>query len=81
MSHVCLVGYPSCLAKTLYRKTMQPNLFIPARLIGTIDFCHLTPFSLTLTFAGITRSAQTKSLGLIFFHTFQLIRMKFVVVM
>ena len=30
-------------------QTFQPNYFIPAMLIGTIDFHHLKPLSLTLT--------------------------------
>ena len=35
-----------------YMQTCEPNLFIPAMLIGTIDFCHFIPFSLNLTLPG-----------------------------
>ena len=31
-----------------YSKTFKPNFFVPAMLIGTIDFCHFMPLSLTL---------------------------------
>ena len=35
-----------------YIRTVQSNFFIPVLLIGTIDFYHFIPFSLTLTLPG-----------------------------
>ena len=35
-----------------YTQTVKPNVFIPALLIGTIDFYHFIPLSLTLTLSG-----------------------------
>ena len=35
-----------------YMLTFQPNLFTPAKLIGTIGFYYFIPLSLTLTLAG-----------------------------
>ena len=35
-----------------YTQTVQPNSFIPAMLIGTIDFYHFILLSLTLTLDG-----------------------------
>ena len=35
-----------------YTQTLQPNLFIPAMLIGTIDFYQFILFSLTLALPG-----------------------------
>ena len=35
-----------------YMQTSRPNLFIPAILIGTIDFYHFILLSLTLTLPG-----------------------------
>ena len=49
----CSSGRPSCISKTLgYTQTVQPVLFIPAMLIGSIDFYHFIPLSLTLTLGG-----------------------------
>ena len=35
-----------------YSQTLHTNLFLPAVLIGTNDFFHCIPFSLTLTLPG-----------------------------
>ena len=56
-SSVRLAGRPAVLrGKNFnaghYTQTVQPNCFIPAMLIGTIDFYHFMPFSLTLTLPG-----------------------------
>ena len=52
MVHVC--HWPAILlGKNFivvhYMQTVQPNFFIPAILIGTIDFYHFIPISLTMT--------------------------------
>ena len=39
-------GWPA----NCYTQTVQPNFFISAMLICTIDFYHFVPLSLTLTF-------------------------------
>ena len=39
-------------------------------LIGTIDFYHFIPLSLTLTLVGVTRSAQSKTSWLNFLPHF-----------
>ena len=35
-----------------YGQTCQPNSFIPAMFVGTIDSCHFISLSMTLTLAG-----------------------------
>ena len=50
----CLSGQPLSVRSFLsrgnnfnvghYALTFQPNSFIPAVLIGTLDLCHLLPF-------------------------------------
>ena len=56
MTCVWLAGQPFCVTKTFnighYTQTVQPNLFIPAMLIGTIDFYHFILLSLTLILPG-----------------------------
>ena len=64
-----------------YTQTVPPNFFVHAMLIGTIDFYHFIPCPLTLTLPGIHKISTKQSIGFIFSHTFQLIRMKFDVVM
>ena len=69
--------WPSCIVKTYvgyYEQTFQ-HFFIPVILIDTIDFCHFTPFPVTLTL-GQKVSAKQNLLSS-FSHTFLLIRMKF----
>ena len=44
-----------------YTQTAEPNVFIPAMLMGTIDFYHLVLLSLTLTLPGVTRPALSKT--------------------
>ena len=57
---------------------MYPGLFIPAMLIGTINFYHFIPLSLTLPFAGDHKvSTKQNLLASIFSHIFQLTKMKF----
>ena len=76
-----------------YTPSVQPNLFIPAMLTGTIDFYHFIPLSLTLTLSwGHKVSAKQDLLALfslfsptLFFWSrwslmWSLIRMKFDVV-
>ena len=72
---VCPAVWPSILrGKNLnvghYRQTFQPNLFIPAMLTGTIDFCHFTPFYWPWPCQGVTRSALSKACLLHFFPHF-----------
>ena len=50
--------------------------------IGTNDFNHFIPLSLTLIFTGESQGQhKAKPIGFIFSQTFQLIRMKFNVVL
>ena len=74
----------SCVTKTLMlnitRRLLNLIFFLPAILIGTIDFFHCTPLSQTLTLGGHRISTKQNPLAC-FFHTFHLIRMKFDVVM
>ena len=56
LSRVCQTGQPAVLhSKTFsighYMQTVEPNSFIPAMRIGTIDFYCFIPPSLTLTLA------------------------------
>ena len=70
---------PSCVAKTL---TLNITCQVSAMLIGTTDFYHFMPLSLTMTLPGVHKvSAKQKSICFIFSHTFHLIKMKFDVVM
>ena len=66
-----------------YTQTVQPNFFIPALLIDTIDFYHCIPFSLTLTLSRgqVSLMAYAKPICFIFSDIFHLIRMKFDFVM
>ena len=66
ISRIRPVGRPSCEAKTLTlditRKPFNHFFFIPAMLIGTIDFHHFIPLLLTLTaLAGHKVSAKQTS--------------------
>ena len=60
-----MAGWLSWLGKNFnigcYMQTFRPIFFIPAMLIGTIDFYHFIPLPLTLTLPGFTRSAQSKT--------------------
>ena len=59
---------------------MQPNICIPAVLVGTYDLNSDTQLSVTSTVAGGHRGQRNAKLaGFIFSHTFQLLRMKFYV--
>ena len=51
-----------------YTLTFRPSSFIPAMLTGTIDLCHFLALSVTLTLAGVTRSAQSKACLLCLAH-------------
>ena len=42
--------------------TVLPNVFIPALLIGTIDFCHFIPLSLTLSLPGAHKGSMKQNL-------------------
>ena len=82
------VGLPtraSGVAKTLnvrhYTLTIQPDFFIPVLLIGTVNFYQfLTCTDLDLAW-GSQGQHKAKPIGIIFLHTFHLIRMKFDVAM
>ena len=85
LSHSCLSSWlaePSILAKTLTLditcELLNVIFFTPAMHIGSIDFNHFVPLSLTLTFPGGHKvSGKQKHLVFIFMQSFQLIRMKF----
>ena len=87
----CSSGQPASCPAVLHDKylnvghqmqTVQLNFVIPAMLIGTIDFYHCILLSLTLTLSGVHRvTAKKKPIGVIFLHTFHLIRTTFDVVM
>ena len=71
-----------------YTQTVHPIVFIPAMLIGTIDFYHFRSLSLTLTLSGGHKVSTMQNLlffGFCFFfffsHNFHLIIMNFDVVM
>ena len=53
-----------------YLQTFQPNCFIPAMRIDTLDLYHFIPLWLM-----VTRSAEGKPVGFIFLHTCQLNRL------
>ena len=48
------------------RKVFNQILFIFSMLIATTDFYHSIPFSVTLTLAGVTVSAESKTCWLHF---------------
>ena len=49
----CSSGPLSCMAKIGHHtQTFQPNFFIPAQLLGTIDFYHVILLSLTMIVPG-----------------------------
>ena len=81
---VCQAGWQARLVilcgKTFsieqYMQTF-PTIFIPARLVGTIDLYHLIPLTMTVNLAGVTRSEQSLLAPIHFWHTFQVVRMKF----
>ena len=57
-------------------QTFQPNSFIPTMLIGAIDFSHLIPLSVTLTWLGRGGGSQgqhkVETVDVIFLDPFQL---------
>ena len=74
-----------CLASALrgkifsvvqYAQTFQPNQFIPAKPIGTIDVYHLTPFLVALTFAADNKVTRRWNMCGSYTCIFQLIWMK-----
>ena len=57
LSSCCPPGQPAVLHGKNFnvgycKQTFRPNTFILAMLIGTIEFCHFIPLSVTLTLAG-----------------------------
>ena len=67
-----LTVHLSCVAKTLTLDStgkLQRNVFIPAMLIGTIDY-NFAPLSVTFSLAVVTRSAQNKTCWLHFLADF-----------
>ena len=85
ISRVHPAGRLSCLAKLLMmditRKLFNQIFFILDMLIGTIDFYHLRPHFSHLDFTWGSQG-QHKAIppGFNFSHTFQLIRIKFYMV-
>ena len=57
------------------KQTVLPKFFVPAMLIGTIDFCHFISLSLTLTFLWGHRVSAKQNLLASFSWTFHLIWM------
>ena len=80
-NELCSTSWLACVAKTLtlgIACTFQLLFFISAMIIGTIDFHHLIPPSMTLTFLeGYKVNSKQNCLAFIVLHAFQLIRMKF----
>ena len=82
--HAVHQGGQPCMANNFnigdYMHTFKPNLFIPAMLV-----CWLLPFYTSFTDLHLCLGSQgqrkAKPLGFIFVHIFQLIRMKFVMVL
>ena len=78
MSRVRPADHPSCVPKTLtldfVRILFNHFFFI---LIDTIDFYYFTLPSLTLTLPGVKGQRKAKPMGFTFSHIFQLIIMKF----
>ena len=73
MSYVRLAGWLAVIlgknSDEHYTQTVPPNSFIPAILIGTIDFYHFIPLSLTLTLPrGHTISAMQNLMALFSQH-------------
>ena len=50
-------------------QTVQLDVFVPVLLIGTIDFCHFIPLSLTLTFPGSQKHGTKQNLMVSFSPT------------
>ena len=73
-----LVGWllgPAVLhGKSLYvehqAQTCEQNLFIPAMLVGIIDFYHFIPLSVTLTLTGDHKTKESKTSWLHFLPDF-----------
>ena len=73
----CLVGWSTILHGRKfnvghYTQTFQPDFFTLAMLVGTTDYYHFIPFSLIVTLAGGTRSAQGKTCWLHFLSHFSI---------
>ena len=92
ISCICVAGH--CLSGQLsfmhgknfnigqYSQSFQPMFFIPAMLIGTIDFYHFIPLSVTLIMAEVHKVSSKQDLLALFTHTFfQQNGMKFGMVM
>ena len=56
-------------------------MLILAMLIGTIDVYHFIPLSVTLALAEGYKGSAKQPLGFIFLHAFQLVWMKFDIVL
>ena len=73
MSRVRLAGWTSCMHKLLTLDITSKffnHFFMPVKIMGTIDFLHFIPLSLTLTLPGVTRSAQSNIFWLYFLACF-----------
>ena len=65
MSRVQLAGHPSCAGKTYnvgHANSFLPNFFIPAMLIGAIDFSHFIPLSFMMTLPGAHKVSAKQNL-------------------
>ena len=58
------------LTLVITRKMSDHFFIIPAMLIGTFDFYHFIPLSVTLTLPGLTRSTRNKTYWLRFLAHF-----------
>ena len=70
MSHFLLAGWSSIHTEwqKLHHWTLCRNIFIPAKLRGTIGFYHIRPLSLTLTLAGGHKVSTKQNLLALFSH-------------
>ena len=81
-NELCLSNHLHGQNVWLYNANFLTNFFFMfAMLIGTIDFYHFIPLSLTLTLPGSQGQHEAKAVGLIFLCTFHQIRIKFDIVM
>ena len=58
------------LALDIAHKLLNHFFFIPAMLVGVIDFYNFMPLSLTFTLPGVTRSVRSKTYELHFLTQF-----------
>ena len=78
---ICVISYPAGQLAALcvknighYMQFFQPNIFILAMFVDTIDFYHLVLYSVTLILAGGLK-IYAKQVGFILSYIFELMRM------